>query len=349
MPSALGFIGGGLLEGFGKGLATQGLETGKDKRERARADLEHRRNLERDENKLAGQKDLLKTKSEIEGGRLGKPIAGLGPGGNPAFFRVPEAGGPAQPVEGDFTPAPKGPLVKIENPSQTIDSRLLDLDIQTVKDTQEAVKASQEFVPKLEVIIQGLESGNVESGRFQAAVLPLRQLAKSLGWTEDPNLAQTELVQSAMAFMIPRMRVPGSGQTSDTEINLFANATAKMENSTEGNILIARGTLQIHKWNKRFLAAQRAFLRKNKTLEGFDVDKELGSIFPKAATQEDVSKLKPGTVYIDTADGGFKVRPQTMPEPTRTDTGDAGTGQVEETKVLNGKTFVKIGGQWFEQ
>ena len=109
MANALAFIGGGLLEGFGMGLAQQGIETGRDKRERALADLEHRRGLERDERKLAGQSDLLRQKFELEAGRpakLGKPIAGVGPEGKPGFFRVPETGGPAQAVEG-FTPPPK--------------------------------------------------------------------------------------------------------------------------------------------------------------------------------------------------------------------------------------------------
>ncbi len=55
MPSALAFIGGGLLEGVGKGLVLEG----KAKRERARADLEHKRGLERDENRLEGRRGLL--------------------------------------------------------------------------------------------------------------------------------------------------------------------------------------------------------------------------------------------------------------------------------------------------
>ena len=60
MPSAAAFIGGGLLQGVGKGIATQGAEertasaavavqVGKDKRARALADLEHQRGIERDE------------------------------------------------------------------------------------------------------------------------------------------------------------------------------------------------------------------------------------------------------------------------------------------------------------
>lgn len=109
MARALAFIGGGLLQGLGKGIAAQAIETGKDKRDRAIADLEHTRGLERDKAKLAGQRGLLERRFELESGRppkLGAPIAGVGPEGKPGFFRVPETGGPAQRVEGGFTPKP---------------------------------------------------------------------------------------------------------------------------------------------------------------------------------------------------------------------------------------------------
>ena len=83
MVSALGFIGGGLLEGIGKGLVETGVAKreralkaieqknrlerdekqmeGKAKFERVLADLEHKRALERDEVRLEGRRGLLGT------------------------------------------------------------------------------------------------------------------------------------------------------------------------------------------------------------------------------------------------------------------------------------------------
>lgn len=55
MPSALAFIGGGLLTGIGKGL----VKAGEEKRKTALADLEHKRTLERDEKQLEGRRGLL--------------------------------------------------------------------------------------------------------------------------------------------------------------------------------------------------------------------------------------------------------------------------------------------------
>lgn len=199
------------------------------------------------------------------------------------------------------------PLVEI-NQGQTITEKLLDMDLESVAGTRDVVKAGEDFMPRLETIVQGLESGNVETGRWQEATLPIKQWAQSAGWYDDPNLGQQEAVLAAISYMIPRMRVVGSGQTSDVEIRLFANATAQFSNTPLGNILIARTMMQLQKRNKQLLEAQRAWLRKNKTLEGFDADKEIGPMFPKVTTQEDVDKLPSGTVFIHTADGRFKVK-----------------------------------------
>ena len=199
------------------------------------------------------------------------------------------------------------PLVKIVSPGQTIDEKLLDMDLETITGTRDAVKAGEDFMPRLEVIVQGLESGNVETGRWQEATLPIRQWAQSAGWHDDPTLGQQEAVLGAISYMIPRMRVVGSGQTSDVEIKLFAQATAQFSNTPEGNILIARTMMQIQRRNKELLAGQRAWVRKHKTLEGFDADKEIGTMFPRPQTQQEYDAIRKGTVYIDT-DGQFTVK-----------------------------------------
>jgi hypothetical protein len=66
MPSALQFIGGGLLQGIGRGLVLDG----KEKRERALADLEHQRRLERDEQQLEGRRGLLDASNTAAAERL---------------------------------------------------------------------------------------------------------------------------------------------------------------------------------------------------------------------------------------------------------------------------------------
>ncbi len=71
MPSALAFIGGGLLEGVGKGL----VETGKEKRKLALAELDHKRNLERDDKRLEGRRGLLGQQIEADDARAARTDA----------------------------------------------------------------------------------------------------------------------------------------------------------------------------------------------------------------------------------------------------------------------------------
>lgn len=198
------------------------------------------------------------------------------------------------------------PLVSIDNKT---DQGLLGLGVKQIEKAQTAVAQGEEFVPRLEMIAGALESGNVETGRFQEISLPLKQLAASLGWYESPNLSQEEAVQSAMAFMIPRMRVPGSGSTSDREMNAFATATAKYSNTTAGNILIARAALQIHNRNKQVLDLQQRYLQDHNSLVGVNrfMDENLGKVFPSPKSQDEYDALPSGTVYQDT-DGRYKVK-----------------------------------------
>ena len=66
MPSALAFVGGGLLQGFGKGLVEQARETGKAKRERALEAIEQKNRLERDEKRLEGKFKFERVLTELE-------------------------------------------------------------------------------------------------------------------------------------------------------------------------------------------------------------------------------------------------------------------------------------------
>ena len=70
MASKLAFIGGGLLQGIGQGLVL----SGKEKRERKLAEIDHKRDLERDEKQLEGRPGLLDAGNISPNERLGLDI-----------------------------------------------------------------------------------------------------------------------------------------------------------------------------------------------------------------------------------------------------------------------------------
>lgn len=65
MPSALAFIGGGLLEGVGKGIVLEGAE----KRRRAREALDRRHDLELEDRRQSGRRGLLRERLSAEDAR----------------------------------------------------------------------------------------------------------------------------------------------------------------------------------------------------------------------------------------------------------------------------------------
>lgn len=193
------------------------------------------------------------------------------------------------------------------NTGAKMETELFKMDRDRVKEMREIVTPMNDVAPRLEMIAQLLESGNVKTGRFQQATLPLKQWAQSVGYVVDENLSEQEQVAAMMEYLVPRSRVVGSGASSDRDMQSFRTALPNFANTPQGNIILTRSMLQIHDRNKKAADLADSYLRKNKTLDGFDADKELGPLFPKPDSEDAYNDIKKGTVYIDT-DGRFKVK-----------------------------------------
>jgi len=156
-----------------------------------------------------------------------------------------------------------------------------------------------DLAPRLQSIVQGLESGRVETGPFEQVLIPFRQVFKDVGFTVDENLPQAEQVRSAMAYLTPRMRVVGSGQTSDMEMREFRKAGPQYANTTEGNILLGRSFLQIQARNKAAYNLGLKYYAQKQTTVGMDdyIEKQLGPVFPRPTNKAEHAALPPGVVY----------------------------------------------------
>lgn len=212
--------------------------------------------------------------------------------------------------EGRGQPAePSSSLVTLDMGNK-IDKEILGLDVADIKAAQERVQSQEDLQPRLETIVRGLESGRVDTDVVQSALLPVRQFANALGWTDDPNLSQAENVFAAMKFMAPRMRVTGSGSTSDKEMKAFAQAAPEYGYTTNANILLARSMMQVQRYNKRRVELMKRYLRKNKSLDGFGdwADGEQGRIFPVAGSPQEYGDIAAGTVYYHAEAREFRVK-----------------------------------------
>ncbi len=189
----------------------------------------------------------------------------------------------------------------------------------SIRVTEEQLKLMQEPLtdfelvePRLLQIAIGLESGKVNTGPFASILFPFRQALNELGFTTDENLPQAEQVRSAMAFLIPRMRVAGSGQTSNREMETFKQAAPNYFNSTEGNALLARSMLQANRYNEDRYDLALVYVRQDaaRGLQGFGdyADEKLGPLFMEVKDDDDFAKVKKGDVYFHWHKQRWKVK-----------------------------------------
>ena len=182
MPSALAFIGGGLLEGIGRGLVLDG----KAKREAALEKLEHDRRLELEAVK---QKNRRLLQTEDRAAQQTNALAlKLAPGAPtlPSGYRRTEGGleftpgGPADPAQagrlatakrdpdGDTTPAQQANNAEIDAARATLDRMGLD-KAEIMRRTQKATNTGREnpdYDPGLERLVRTATQRKVGSDPY---------------------------------------------------------------------------------------------------------------------------------------------------------------------------------------
>lgn len=164
--------------------------------------------------------------------------------------------------------------------------------------------------PRLESIVLGLEGGKVNTDIMRDALFEFRQVLNAAGFTVDKSLPQAEQVRAGMAFLAPRMRVIGSGSTSNMEVVEFRKSGPQYSNTTEGNIILGRSFLQIQKRNKAAYDLALRYFQDNGNLIGFDdyADTVLGPVWPKPKSDADYNVLQQGTVYYHPTFKEFRVK-----------------------------------------
>lgn len=175
---------------------------------------------------------------------------------------------------------------------------------------RESINAGKEVDARLEILANLLENEDLDTGPIQEALLPLRKQLDELGLLslEDSEKLNAQQVFFATAnYIVPRMRVVGSGATSDFEANLFKSASPNLANTKEGNKIIVAGMRAINDYNTKRFNLMEKYFAENKNLLGFGdfADQELGSIFPTYGSDEEFDqlvesgKLKAGDLVYD--------------------------------------------------
>ena len=192
----------------------------------------------------------------------------------------------------------------------------------TRKEMIKQVENDRELGVRLDTAIDLLQSG-VETGRLQTAMLPLKQLAREAGILGDDQIAELsnqEIIDSVAAFLTPRMRVVGSGASSDRDMDFFQRATVRMANTPQANLVIAKMQKQVMDYNKQRLNLFEKYVKKQGDDFGFAeyADRELGNFYERAMTDAEFTKLikdgkiKEGDVFFNGITGEFDILEKDM-------------------------------------
>ena len=194
--------------------------------------------------------------------------------------------------------------------------------LQTRKDMVKQVNSDRELGVRLETAIDLLESG-VQTGRVQAAMMPLKQISREIGFLSDEDisdLSDQEIIDSVTAYLTPRMRVTGAGASSDRDMDFFQRSTVRMANSPEANLVIAKMQKQVMDYNKNRLDLFDDYVKEKSDDFGFGkfADGKMGSPYQRASTDDELSKLidsgkiKEGDVFFNGITNEFDILTRDM-------------------------------------
>jgi hypothetical protein len=185
----------------------------------------------------------------------------------------------------------------------------MQLGAADIEKTNDALKTSNELVPRLLSAQRILEDPDFETGPVASATLPARRLYADITGIDSKQVNQQDAYQAFANFTVPRMRPPGSGATSDFEARLFQDSTINLANTKKGNQIILGTMLQTVRREKEIAMMQEQYFMENKTTLGFQKylqDNNLITPLYKEIKSSDQAidlfnngLLKNGDVYID--------------------------------------------------
>ena len=192
----------------------------------------------------------------------------------------------------------------------------------TLENTQKQVNDFVDIEGRLGVLQKQLEGGQLETGLFEEMKMPFQRLLAGLNVLSDDelkNLSNKELFTRTVNYIVPRMRVAGSGSTSDTEVQLFRESAPSLQLEEGGNLLIVGGMSAVAKHNRERLKLMEKYIE-DPNLGGGDLvgfgeyaDKTLGPVFKTYNSDESFEeqvrsgKLKSGDFVFDAIYGEFRI------------------------------------------
>ncbi len=186
-----------------------------------------------------------------------------------------------------------------------------------IEELGKQVTADSDLTTRLNIADKLLEGGT-ETGPMVNLTMPIRKLARDIGFLSDEqsrDLSNQQILTAAFNYIIPRMRVAGSGATSDFEARLFSSATANMGNSPEANKALVKSMQALVERREKLLQAMEEYADENNSLIGFAkfADENVPPAFKAYSNDADFDdavdsgELKPGDLYFNGITATFEI------------------------------------------
>jgi len=203
------------------------------------------------------------------------------------------------------TNASTGEMKQIGGSNTTInfnDQKLLEYDIKRLEGINKAVGESRTIAGPLEVAHMQLMN-NMETGAIDSATLGVRNMLTSMGLMskEDADkVSQQQLFTAVTKYIVPRLRVEGSGASSNLDVQMFEQASPTLEKTADGNLYATAYLRQNIRAQQAYATAADKYFRANNSLKGFDdyAEKNVPGIFAKVDGQPSPENLEKAGVRI---------------------------------------------------
>lgn len=190
---------------------------------------------------------------------------------------------------------------------------------------QEQVETDRAFSTRLQQVIDILSDPNAKTGPIASATMGIRQIGRELGFLneeQEKTLNSQQVLSAAINYMTPKMRVSGSGSSSDKDVELMRDALPTLSGSPLGNRLIAGLYKKTLDYNKKRVELMGKYLKKEKNLIGFGdwADEQMGALYVRVGGQADINNaisngtLKEGDVYWNDGAKEFQILEADQPK-----------------------------------
>lgn len=153
------------------------------------------------------------------------------------------------------------------------------VDTGRYKQTVESLDALDAMAPYLDQMMVAMQNG-AQTGLGQPQILEFKKAWKAITGEELAGTKEQEVFDSAASYLAPRMRVAGSGASSDRDLGLYLRSIPGLTKTQGGNIMIRDMFGQVRDYQAKVAEIQQDLLAKHDRIPIAEARKRIAALGP---------------------------------------------------------------------